>query len=65
MSGQQSRTTLVVFWKFANDAAETDDGEDTPSGPSQSLRQRTRHQTPCSIALMIWDFWVMGFGGGR
>jgi antirestriction protein ArdC len=31
------RATLVVFWKFANNAAETDDGEDTPKSGSRLL----------------------------
>jgi len=34
------KATLVVFWKFANDAAETDDGEDTPKAGSRLLFTR-------------------------
>jgi len=34
------KATLVVFWKFANNAAETDDGEDTPKAGSRLLFTR-------------------------
>ena len=34
------KATLVVFWKFANSAAETDDGEDTPRSGSRLLFTR-------------------------
>jgi len=34
------KATLVVFWKFANNAAETDDGEDTPKSGSRLLFTR-------------------------
>jgi len=34
------KATLVVFWKFANDAAETDDGDDTPKSGSRLLFTR-------------------------
>jgi antirestriction protein ArdC len=34
------RATLVVFWKFANNAAETDDGDDTPKSGSRLLFTR-------------------------
>jgi len=34
------KATLVVFWKFANNAAETDDGEDTPRAGSRLLFTR-------------------------
>jgi antirestriction protein ArdC len=34
------KATLVVFWKFANDAAETDDAEDTPKSGSRLLFTR-------------------------
>jgi antirestriction protein ArdC len=34
------KATLVVFWKFANDAAETDDGEDTPKSGSRLVFTR-------------------------
>jgi antirestriction protein ArdC len=34
------KSTLVVFWKFANNAAETDDGEDTPKSGSRLLFTR-------------------------
>ena len=34
------KATLVVFWKFANDASETDDGEDTPRAGSRLLFTR-------------------------
>jgi antirestriction protein ArdC len=34
------KATLVVFWKFANNAAETDDGDDTPKSGSRLLFTR-------------------------
>jgi antirestriction protein ArdC len=34
------KATLVVFWKFANSAAETDDGDDTPKSGSRLLFTR-------------------------
>src|SRR6185295_10811289 len=34
------KATLVMFWKFAHDAAETDDGEDTPASGSRLLFTR-------------------------
>ncbi len=34
------KATLVVFWKFANDAAESDDGEETPRSGSRLLFTR-------------------------
>jgi antirestriction protein ArdC len=34
------KATLVVFWKFANNASETDDGEDTPRAGSRLLFTR-------------------------
>ncbi|HLM98643.1 MAG TPA: zincin-like metallopeptidase domain-containing protein [Bryobacteraceae bacterium] len=34
------KATLVVFWKFANNASETDDGEDTPKSGSRLLFTR-------------------------
>jgi antirestriction protein ArdC len=34
------KATLVVFWKFANNAAETDDGDDTPKAGSRLLFTR-------------------------
>ena len=34
------KSTTVVFWKFANNAAETDDGEDTPKSGSRLLFTR-------------------------
>jgi antirestriction protein ArdC len=34
------RATLVVFWKFAHDTAETDDGDDTPKSGSRLLFTR-------------------------
>jgi antirestriction protein ArdC len=34
------KATTVVFWKFANNAAETDDGEDTPKAGSRLLFTR-------------------------
>src|SRR6266853_1997312 len=34
------RATLGVFWKFANDSAETDDGDDTPKSGSRLLFTR-------------------------
>jgi len=34
------KATLVVFWKFANNASETDDGEDTPKAGSRLLFTR-------------------------
>src|SRR5215471_6162999 len=34
------KATLVVFWKFANTAAETDDGEDTPKSESRLVFTR-------------------------
>jgi antirestriction protein ArdC len=34
------KATLVVFWKFANAASETDDGEDTPKSGSRLLFTR-------------------------
>src|SRR5579872_752486 len=34
------KATLVVFWKFANNAGETDDGEDTPKAGSRLLFTR-------------------------
>lgn len=34
------KATLVVFWKFANDAGETDDGDDTPRAGSRLLFTR-------------------------
>jgi antirestriction protein ArdC len=34
------KATLVVFWKFASDAAETDDGDDTPEAGSRLLFTR-------------------------
>jgi antirestriction protein ArdC len=34
------KATPVVFWKFANNAAETDDGEDTPKSGSRLLFTR-------------------------
>ena len=34
------KATCVVFWKFANDAAETDDGDDTPRSGSRLLFTR-------------------------
>src|SRR5216683_1888477 len=34
------KATLVVFWKFANDAHETDDGDDTPRSGSRLLFTR-------------------------
>jgi len=34
------KATLVVFWKFANSAAETDDGEDMPQSGSRLLFTR-------------------------
>ena len=34
------KSTLVVFWKFANNAAETDDGDDTPKSGSRLLFTR-------------------------
>src|SRR5437870_3383007 len=34
------KATLVVFWKFANDSAETDDGEDMPKSGSRLLFTR-------------------------
>jgi antirestriction protein ArdC len=34
------KATLVVFWKFTNNAAETDDGEDTPKAGSRLLFTR-------------------------
>jgi len=34
------KATLVVFWKFANNTAETDDGEDTPKSGSRLLFTR-------------------------
>src|SRR5678815_323970 len=35
--GKGEKATLVVFWKFANNAAETDDGDDTPKSGSRLL----------------------------
>jgi len=37
------RSTTVVFWKFANDAAGTDDGDETPRGGSRLLFTRSYH----------------------
>jgi antirestriction protein ArdC len=34
------KATTVVFWKFANNAAETDDGDDTPKSGSRLLFTR-------------------------
>jgi antirestriction protein ArdC len=34
------KATLVVFWKFASDAIETDDGDDTPKAGSRLLFTR-------------------------
>jgi antirestriction protein ArdC len=34
------KATLVVFWKFANSSAETDDGDDTPKSGSRLLFTR-------------------------
>src|SRR5690349_24933030 len=34
------KATLVVFWKFANNAAETDDGDDAPKSGSRLLFTR-------------------------
>src|SRR5712691_4232780 len=34
------KATLVVFWKFANNAAETEDGDDTPKSGSRLLFTR-------------------------
>jgi antirestriction protein ArdC len=34
------KATLVVFWKFASNASETDDGEDTPKAGSRLLFTR-------------------------
>jgi antirestriction protein ArdC len=34
------KATLVVFWKFANNASETDDGDDTPKAGSRLLFTR-------------------------
>jgi antirestriction protein ArdC len=34
------RATLVVFWKFANNASESDDGEETPTAGSRLLFTR-------------------------
>jgi antirestriction protein ArdC len=34
------KATLVVFWKFANSATETDDGDDTPKSGSRLLFTR-------------------------
>jgi antirestriction protein ArdC len=34
------KATLVVFWKFANNATETDDGDDTPKSGSRLLFTR-------------------------
>src|SRR5882762_2975918 len=37
---KSEKATLVVFWKFANSATETDDGEDTPKSGSRLLFTR-------------------------
>ena len=39
-SARARKATLVVFWKFANNASETDDGEDTPKAGSRLLFTR-------------------------